>query len=82
MDSTDADNDPEQAKDYRFDILDVTKVWPHSDISPIEVGKMVLNRNPEIILQKLNRLLSIHRTWCQVLPLLLIRCSRSSFLLS
>lgn len=38
---------PMQAKDYRFDILDVTKVWPHSDFPPIEVGKLVLNRNPE-----------------------------------
>jgi len=39
MPSADADN-------YRFDILDVTKVWPHSDYPLIEVGKMVLNRNP------------------------------------
>jgi len=38
---------PEQAKDYRFDIFDVTKVWPHSDFPPIDVGKLVLNRNPE-----------------------------------
>jgi catalase len=38
---------PEQADDYRFDIFDVTKVWPHADFPPIEVGKMVLNRNPE-----------------------------------
>ncbi len=38
---------PEQAEGYRFDIFDVTKVWPHSDFPPIEVGKMVLNRNPE-----------------------------------
>ena len=38
---------PEQADDYRFDIFDVTKVWPHSDFPPIEIGKMVLNRNPE-----------------------------------
>jgi catalase len=37
----------EQAKDYRFDILDITKVWPHADFPPIEVGKLVLNRNPE-----------------------------------
>ncbi|MDF1532753.1 MAG: catalase [Methanosarcinales archaeon] len=37
---------PEQAKDYRFDILDITKVWPHADFPPIEVGKLVLNRNP------------------------------------
>ena len=38
---------PEEATDYRFDILDVTKVWPHSDFPPIEIGKLVLNRNPE-----------------------------------
>jgi catalase len=37
---------PEQAKDYRFDILDVTKVWPHGDFPPIKIGKLVLNRNP------------------------------------
>jgi len=38
---------PEQAKDYRFDIFDLTKVWPHKDVPPIKVGKLVLNRNPE-----------------------------------
>lgn len=38
---------PEDADDYRFDIFDVTKVWPHKDYPPIEVGRMVLNRNPE-----------------------------------
>ncbi|MGD8505597.1 MAG: catalase [Candidatus Bathyarchaeota archaeon] len=38
---------PEDAEDYRFDIFDVTKVWPHGDYPPIEVGRMVLNRNPE-----------------------------------
>ncbi|MFA6220777.1 MAG: catalase [Desulfomonilaceae bacterium] len=37
---------PEQGKDYRFDIFDVTKVWPHSDVPPITVGKLVLNQNP------------------------------------
>ena len=37
---------PEQARDYRFDVFDITKVWPHGDIKPIKVGKLVLNRNP------------------------------------
>jgi len=37
----------EEADNYRFDIFDVTKVWPHGDYPPIEVGRMVLNRNPE-----------------------------------
>lgn len=39
---------PEKDSDnYRFDVFDVTKVWPHSDYPLIPVGKMVLNRNPE-----------------------------------
>ena len=38
---------PEQAEGYRFDPFDITKVWPHADFPPIEVGRMVLNRNPE-----------------------------------
>lgn len=32
---------------YKWNIFDVTKVWPHADYPPIKVGKMVLNRNPE-----------------------------------
>jgi catalase len=38
---------PEQAKDFRWDIFDITKVWPHGEAPPIKVGKLVLNRNPE-----------------------------------
>ena len=38
---------PEDAKTYRFDPFDITKVWPHADYPPIVVGRMVLNRNPE-----------------------------------
>ncbi|KPJ64401.1 catalase, partial [candidate division KD3-62 bacterium DG_56] len=38
---------PEQAANYRFDPYDITKVWPHGDVPPIEVGRLVLNRNPE-----------------------------------
>jgi catalase len=34
-------------ENYRFDIYDVTKVWPHGDYPLIPVGKFVLNRNPE-----------------------------------
>lgn len=35
------------AKTYRFNPFDLTKVWPHSDYPLIPVGKMTLNRNPE-----------------------------------
>ena len=35
------------AANYKYDILDITKVWPHADYPLIEVGQMVLNRNPD-----------------------------------
>ncbi|NIM04377.1 MAG: catalase [Armatimonadetes bacterium] len=38
---------PEQAQDYRFDPFDITKVWFHADFPPMDVGRLVLNRNPE-----------------------------------
>jgi len=37
----------DEARDYRFDAFDLTKVWPHKDYPPIPIGKLVLNRNPE-----------------------------------
>jgi catalase len=36
----------EDAANYRFNPFDLTKVWPHSDYPPINVGRMVLDRNP------------------------------------
>ena len=33
--------------DYRFNPFDLTKVWPQGDYPLIEVGRMVLDRNPE-----------------------------------
>lgn len=38
---------PEEAKKYRFNPFDVTKVWFHEDYPLMEVGKIVLNKNPE-----------------------------------
>jgi catalase len=32
---------------YRWNILDITKVWPHKDYPLVEIGRMTLNRNPE-----------------------------------
>ncbi len=37
----------EDAKSYRFNPFDLTKVWPHVDYPLIEVGVHTLNRNPE-----------------------------------
>src|SRR6478609_8852202 len=37
----------EDAKTYRFNPFDLTKVWPHTDYPLIEVGVHTLNENPE-----------------------------------
>ncbi|BCS01372.1 catalase [Aspergillus luchuensis] len=37
---------PEQAENYRWNIFDMTKVWPHSDFPLRQIGTMKLNRNP------------------------------------
>jgi catalase len=36
----------EDAKTYRFNPFDLTKVWPHGDYPLIHVGHFTLNRNP------------------------------------
>jgi catalase len=36
----------EEARSYRFNSFDVTKVWPHADYPLVEVGRMTLDRNP------------------------------------
>ena len=37
----------EQARNYKVNPFDLTKVWSHKDFPLIEVGVMELNRNPE-----------------------------------
>ncbi|CAG2110185.1 unnamed protein product [Medioppia subpectinata] len=37
----------QQAKTWKFNPFDLTKVWPHKDFPLIEVGRMVLDRNPK-----------------------------------
>lgn len=36
----------EEAKSYRFNPFDLTKVWPHADYPLHELGRLTLNRNP------------------------------------
>ncbi|XP_043511204.1 catalase isoform X1 [Frieseomelitta varia] len=36
-----------QAKNFRWNPFDVTKVWPHDEYPLIPVGKLVLDRNPD-----------------------------------
>lgn len=37
----------EQAKNWKFNPFDVTKVWPHKEYPLIEVGRLTLNKNPD-----------------------------------
>ncbi len=37
----------EQAKNFRYNPFDLTKVWPHGEFPVIDVGVLELNRNPE-----------------------------------
>ena len=37
----------EDARTYRINPFDLTKIWPHADYPLIRVGTMTLNRNPE-----------------------------------
>lgn len=39
--------DPKDAEKLRWNIFDVTKVWPHGDVPLRPVGTMTLNRNPD-----------------------------------
>lgn len=36
-----------EARTYRFDPFDVTKLWPPEDYPLVPVGRLVLNRNPQ-----------------------------------
>ncbi|XP_006456321.1 catalase [Agaricus bisporus var. bisporus H97] len=38
---------PAQAEQFRYNILDLTKVWPHKEFPLRPIGKMVLNENPQ-----------------------------------
>lgn len=37
----------EHAARYRWNVLDVTKIWPHKDYPLIPIGKLTLNKNPD-----------------------------------
>ncbi len=37
----------EEAKSFRFNPFDLTKVWPHKEFPLIDVGVLELNKNPE-----------------------------------
>lgn len=40
--------DPSEAESYRWNIFDMTKVWPHKDFPLRQIGKLTLNRNVSV----------------------------------
>lgn len=40
--------DPAEAERYRWNIFDMTKVWPHSDYPLRQIGRITLNRNVSV----------------------------------
>ncbi|KAG6808736.1 hypothetical protein H0H92_003061 [Tricholoma furcatifolium] len=38
---------PEQAENFRYNVLDLTKVWPHKEFPLRPIGRLVLNENPQ-----------------------------------
>src|SRR3546814_12335608 len=44
-----------EARAYRINPFDLTKVWPHKDYPLIRVGTMTLNRNPENVFAQIEQ---------------------------
>jgi catalase len=38
---------PQQAEQFRYNVLDLTKVWSHKEFPLRPIGKIVLNENPQ-----------------------------------
>jgi catalase len=55
----------EEAKTYRFNPFDLTKVWPHGDYPLIKVGTMALNRNVTDFHTEMSRPRSSPTTSCR-----------------
>ncbi|KAI8924261.1 catalase 1 [Entophlyctis helioformis] len=74
---------PEQAASYRWNVFDVTKVWPHKDFPLQPLGRMVLDRNPEnffaeveqVSFSPANLVPGIDVSWDKVLQGRLFACS-------
>ncbi|OLN81709.1 Catalase 2 [Colletotrichum chlorophyti] len=47
--------DPKDAETYKWNIFDITKIWPHKDYPLIPVGKLTLNKNPENHFQEIEQ---------------------------
>ena len=41
--------DPKDAETYKWNIFDMTTVWPHQDYPLRQIGRLTLNRNVSVI---------------------------------
>lgn len=46
----------EEAKKFKFNPFDLTKVWPHKQFPLMEVGELVLDRNPDNYFSQIEQL--------------------------
>ena len=67
-----------EAADYRFNPFDLTKVWPHEDYPPIEIGRLVLNRNPDNFFAEVEQAAFSRHTSCPASARRRTRCSRAA----
>src|SRR6202049_2887113 len=58
-----------QAETYHLNPFDLTKVWPHKDYPLIEVGELVLDRNPENYFDEVEQAAPAHSNIAQVITL-------------
>jgi catalase len=64
----------EDAKTYRFNPFDLTKVWPHGDYPLIEVGRMTLTATRPTTTPRSSRPPSSPTTWCPASARARTRC--------
>lgn len=65
--------EPEQAESYRWNIFDMTKVWPQSEFPLRPVGKLTLNENVSLFVLKTweifqGHIADLHFVAIQLLP--------------
>ena len=50
---------PEQAEKFRYNVLDLTKVWPHAEFPLRPIGRLVLNENPQNYFAEIEQVFSV-----------------------
>lgn len=50
--------DPKEAETYKWNIFDMTKVWPHKDYPLRQIGRLTMNRNVSCFVSPLSILYS------------------------